>query len=127
MHGARRNYRYVWDVSACHVVFFHCFSLRFIYLSHLASRIVINAPKRGRLKVRLPLIAVLVLITILFATTNVSFLVYLRTLGSRWHLQMVVTPLYPKSKRRRAFGLGRFFRLLLSHRKCRTIKRGHGD
>src|SRR3954465_13737761 len=91
------------------------------------SRIVINAPQRGRLKMQLPLIAVLVLITIRFARTNVSYLVYLTTLGSRWRLRTLLAPLYPKRKRRRSFGLGRFFRLLLSHRKCLTIKRGHGD
>ena len=51
------------------------------------------------MKVQLPLIEDLVLITIRFARINLSFLLYLRTLGSRWRLRMLVSPLYPKKEK----------------------------
>src|SRR3954462_3234975 len=88
----------------------------------LSPSFLCNIVSIAVLKVQLPLIAVLVLITIRFARTNDNFLVYLRSSGSRWRLRMLVSPLYPKRRRRRALGLGRFFRLLMSHRHAGLLR-----
>jgi hypothetical protein len=74
--------------------------IHWFYLLSCSSRIVINSPKRERLKVHCFPNHILVLMTIGLVRSNVGYPIYLKTLVSRWSSKDVGDPLIQKGKRR---------------------------